>query len=178
MEVQKGRPVNDSGRLDKEIRTYNFLDQLCVPFDRIDHDAAMTMEDCENVERALNAPICKNLFLCNRQQTCFYLLLISGYKHFQTKELSHQLGVSRLSFADEGHMLQYLDITPGSVSVMGLLNDYDNQVQLVIDREVIREKWFVCHPCINTSSIRISMEDFLEKVLPELKHKAIYVNLP
>ena len=178
MEMQKGRPADESGRMDKEIRTYDFLDTLGVPFDRIDHDPAMTMEDCVEVDKIFGATMCKNLFLCNRQKTRFYLLLIPGDKHFLTRELSGHLGVSRLSFADAEHMLRYLDITPGSVSVMGLLNDKENNVQLVIDRNVVKAEWFACHPCINTSSIRFSMKDFLEKIIPALKHEAVYVDLP
>ena len=178
MEMQKGRPAEEAGRMDKEIRTYDFLDTLGVPFDRIDHDPAMTMEDCVEVDKIFGATMCKNLFLCNRQKTHFYLLLIPGDKHFLTRELSGQLGVSRLSFADGEHMQRYLDITPGSVSVMGLMNDKENNVQLVIDRDVVKAEWFACHPCINTSSIRFSMKDFLEKIIPALKHEAVYVDLP
>ena len=178
MEMQKGRPFEESERLEKEVRAYDFLDALGVPFDRIDHDPAMTMEDCAEVDKVLCAMICKNLFLCNRQKTRFYLLLIPGDKHFLTKELSHQLGVSRLSFADAEHMQKYLDITPGSVSVMGLMNDEGNNVQLLIDRDVVKAEWFACHPCINTSSIRFSMKDFLNKIIPGLKHEPVYVDLP
>ena len=178
MELQTGGPTEDSGRLEKEIRTYDFLDARGVPFERVDHDPAMTMEDCADVDKLLCAMICKNLFLCNRQKTQFYLLLIPGDKHFLTKELSGQLGVSRLSFADAEHMLRYLDITPGSVSVMGLMNDQGNNVQLLIDRDVVKAEWFACHPCINTSSIRFSMNDFLNKIIPGLKHEPVYVDLP
>ena len=178
MELQTGRPTEESGRLEKEIRTYDFLDALGVPFERVDHDPAMTMEDCADVDKLLCAMICKNLFLCNRQKTRFYLLLIPGDKHFLTKELSGQLGLSRLSFADAEHMLRYLDITPGSVSVMGLMNDQGNNVKLLIDRDVVKAEWFACHPCINTSSIRFSMNDFLNKIIPGLKHEPVYVDLP
>ena len=178
MELQTGRPAEESGRLEKEIRTYDFLDALGVPFERVDHDPAMTMEDCADVDKLLCAMICKNLFLCNRQKSRFYLLLIPGDKHFLTKELSGQLGVSRLSFADAEHMLRYLDITPGSVSVMGLMNDQGNNVKLLIDRDVVKAEWFACHPCINTSSIRFSMNDFLNKIIPGLKHEPVYVDLP
>ena len=178
MELQTGRPAEESGRLEKEIRTYDFLDALGVPFERVDHDPAMTMEDCADVDKLLCAMICKNLFLCNRQKTQFYLLLIPGDKHFLTKELSGQLGVSRLSFADAEHMLRYLDITPGSVSVMGLMNDQGNNVKLLIDRDVVKAEWFACQPCINTSIIRFSMNDFLNKIIPGLKHEPVYVDLP
>lgn len=149
-----------------------------VSFERIDHAPAMTMEDCAEVDRILDTLICKNLFLCNRQKTDFYLLLIPGDKHFQTKVLSSQLGVSRLSFADASYMEKFLDITPGSVSVLGLMNDRENRVKLVIDRDVMESDAFACHPCINTSSIRFSMTDFTQKVLPALKHIPCYVELP
>lgn len=178
MKLVKGRPVDETGRLPKEIRTYDFLDRLGVSFERIDHAPAMTMEDCVEVDRILDTLICKNLFLCNRQKTDFYLLLIPGDKHFQTKVLSSQLGVSRLSFADASCMEEFLDITPGSVSVLGLMNDRENRVKLVIDRDVMESDAFACHPCINTSSIRFSMTDFTQKVLPALKHTPCYVELP
>lgn len=178
MKLVKGRPVDETGRLPKEIRTYDFLDRLGVSFERIDHAPAMTMEDCVEADRILDTLICKNLFLCNRQKTDFYLLLIPGDKHFQTKVLSSQLGVSRLSFADASCMEEFLDITPGSVSVLGLMNDRENRVKLVIDRDVMESDVFACHPCINTSSIRFSMADFTQKVLPALKHTPCYVELP
>lgn len=178
VELYQGRPADERGRQEKELRAYDFLDRLGVPYVHMDHDPAMTMEDCQEVDRKLNTMICKNLFLCNRQKTAFYLLLIPGEKHFLTKELSHQLGVSRLSFGDEGHMMEYLDITPGSVSVLGLMNDRENHVQLVIDRAVMDAADFACHPCVNTSSVCFSMADFREKVLPALKHPPIFVELP
>ena len=178
MELVEGRPLEETGRLAKEIRTYDFLDRLGVSYERIDHAPAMTMEDCAEVDRVLDTLICKNLFLCNRQKTDFYLLLIPGDKHFQTKVLSAQLGVSRLSFADAADMERLLDITPGSVSVLGLMNDGECRVRLVIDRDVMQSDFFACHPCINTSSIRFSMKDFEQKVLPALKHEPQYVELP
>ena len=177
MELSEGRPTNEQGRLEKELRVYDFLDSLRIRYQRIDHNMTQTMEACAEIDRVLCAAICKNLFLCNRQKTAFYLLMISGDKQFKTKDISAQIGSSRLSFADEEHMLRYLDITPGSVSVMGLLNDKDNRVCLLIDREVVSGEYIGCHPCINTSSIRIRTVDFLEKVLPALGHNTIYVNV-
>ena len=129
MELVNGRPEKEEGRLEKEIRVYDLLDSLGVKYQRIDHEAAMTMEACEEIDRTLSegkekgVAICKNLFLCNRQETDFYLLLIPGDKPFKTKYLSAQIGSSRLSFAKPEYMERYLDITPGSVSIMGLMND-------------------------------------------------------
>ena len=169
MQLQNGRPETNAGRLDKEIRVYDLLDSLGVSYQRIDHEPAMTMEVCEEIDRVLEATICKNLFLCNRQQTTFYLLMIPGSKVFKTKDLSAQIGSSRLSFADAEHMLQYLDITPGSVSIMGLMNDQENRVQLLIDQDVLNGEYIGCHPCINTSSLRIRTEDMVNTVIPAMK---------
>ena len=165
MELQNGRPETTSGRLDKEIRVYDLLDKLGITYQRVDHEATMTMEACEEVDRILgdDTTICKNLFLCNRQETNFYLLLINS---------------ARLSFAKPEYMEKYLDITPGSVSVMGLMNDHDKKVQLLIDKDVMKNPYFGCHPCINTSSLKFTTEDLKNKIIPELEHAPLMVNLP
>ena len=173
----KGRPENTEGRLDKEIRSYDFLDSLGVEYERIDHEPAMTMEICEAIDKALGATICKNLFLCNRQQTDFYLLMMPGDKPFKTKDLSAQIGSSRLSFASPEYMEKFLDITPGSVSVLGLMNDKNNNVRLLIDEDVLKGEYIGCHPCINTSSIRIKTEDVINKIIPAMKHSPMMVKL-
>ena len=180
MELQKGRPENTDNRLDKEIRVYDFLDKLGVQYQRIDHEAAMTMEACEEIDHALgdNTTICKNLFLCNRQETDFYLLLMAGDKPFKTKDLSAQIHSARLSFAKPEYMEKYLDITPGSVSVLGLMNDSEKKVQLLIDEDVMKEPYFGCHPCINTSSLKFTTEDLMQKIIPALEHEPVTVTLP
>ena len=180
MELQKGRPENTDNRLDKEIRVYDFLDKLGVQYQRIDHEAAMTMEACEEIDHALgdNTTICKNLFLCNRQETDFYLLLMPGDKPFKTKDLSAQIHSARLSFAKPEYMEKYLDITPGSVSVLGLMNDSEKKVQLLIDEDVMKEPYFGCHPCINTSSLKFTTEDLMQKIIPALEHEPVTVTLP
>ena len=178
MELMNGRPADCTGRLAKEIRVYDLLDRLEIPYQRIDHEPAMTMEACAAIDEALEATICKNLLLCNRQCTVFYLLMIRGDKQFKTSELSKQIGSSRLSFASGEYMEQFLDITPGSVSVLGLMNDTDNRVQLLIDRDVLEGEFFGCHPCINTSSLRLTTADLKEKLIPALGHEPIIVRLP
>lgn len=180
MELQKGRPENTDNRLDKEIRVYDILDKLGIQYQRIDHEAAMTMEACEEIDRALgdNTTICKNLFLCNRQETDFYLLLMPGDKPFKTKDLSAQIHSARLSFAKPEYMEKYLDITPGSVSVLGLMNDSEKKVQLLIDEDVMKEPYFGCHPCINTSSLKFTTEDLMQKIIPALEHEPVTVTLP
>ena len=180
MELQKGRPENTDNRLNKEIRVYDFLDKLGIQYQRIDHEAAMTMEACEEIDHALgdNTTICKNLFLCNRQETDFYLLLMPGDKPFKTKDLSAQIHSARLSFAKPEYMEKYLDIAPGSVSVLGLMNDSEKKVQLLIDEDVMKEPYFGCHPCINTSSLKFTTEDLMQKIIPALEHEPVTVTLP
>ena len=178
MELVKGRPATNEGRLDKEIRCYDLLDSLGVEFQRIDHEAAMTMEACVEIDKVLDATICKNLLLCNRQNTAFYLLMIPGDKQFKTSILSKEIGSSRLSFAKPEYMEEYLDITPGSVSVLGLMNDHDHHVELLVDEDVLKGEYFGCHPCINTSSLRIKTKDLMEKIIPAMEHPARIVTLP
>lgn len=178
MELIKGRPANESDRLAKEIRVYDLLDKLGMEYYRTDHEPATTMEICNDIDKILGALICKNLFLCNRQKTQFYLLMMPGDKTFKTKDLSRQINSARLSFADEEYMEKYLDITPGSVSIMGLMNDTDNNVQLLMDKEVLEDETLGCHPCINTSSLKLKTREVLDKFLPAVHHKAIIVELP
>ena len=172
-----GRPDDLSERLPKEQRCYELLDSLDIEYARVDHEHADTIEACHEIESTLGASICKNLFLTNRQQTEFYLLLMSGDKPFKTKLLSKQIGTARLSFASPEHMEQYLDITPGSVSVLGLMND-GGKVHLVIDRDLLKDEFIGCHPCINTSTLRLRTEDVIGKLLPAVGHEYALVELP
>ena len=177
MILEKGAPKNIEERLPKEARVYAFLDSLGIEYDRVDHEPAMTMEACEEVDKALGAVMCKNLFLSNRQETVFYLLLIPGDKPFKTKDLSSQLGVARLSFGRAEFMEEYLDITPGSLTVLGLMNDKENKVQLLIDEDVLSAEFIGCHPCVNTSSLSIKVKDLKEKIIPALLHEPTIVKL-
>ena len=178
MTLLQGRPADCTGRLEKEIRVYDLLDSLEICYQRIDHDAAMTMEACIAIDQALEATICKNLLLCNRQCTDFYLLLLPGDKVFKTKELSAQIGSSRLSFASGEYMEAFLDITPGSLSILGLMNDKENRVQLLIDEDILKGEYIGCHPCINTSSLRLRTEDVMQKLIPAMGHPPRTVRLP
>ena len=177
LKLENGRPADTTGRLEKEIRTYDFLDALQVPYQRIDHETLMTIEACKDVDKVLDAVICKNLFLCNRQRTSFYLLLMPGDKPFKTKELSAQINSSRLSFGSAEEMEELLSVSPGSVSVMGLMNDPEHRVRLLIDEDVLKEEYFGCHPCINTSSLKMYTKELIEKFLPATGHEPTIVHL-
>ena len=170
MELYDGRPENTEGRLPREIRTYDFLDALGIRYQRTDHEPVDTMEACNRIDAVLGVVICKNLFLCNRQKTRFYLLMMPGDKKFRTKELSAQIGSARLSFADPEDMLKYLDIKPGAVSIMGLMNDREGAVQLLIDEDVLKGEYLGCHPCVSTSSLKLRTMDVIEKFLPAAGH--------
>lgn len=176
--IQKGRPTDDNNRQEKEIRTYDLLDSLGIEYERVDHEATETMEACAAVDKVLTpAVICKNLFLCNTQKTKFYLLMIREDKKFKTKEISHQINSARLSFAPAEFMEEYLDITPGSVSVMGLMNDKENKVTLLVDEDILKEEFFGCHPCINTSSLRLKVADVFGPFLQAVHHDYTVVRL-
>ncbi len=177
MELYKGRPSSCENRQSREIRVYDFLDKLGIEYERADHEAAENMEVCKEIDEVLKAKICKNLFLCNRQQTQFYLLLMPGDKPFKTKEISSQIRSARLSFASPENMLAYLDIEPGAVSVMGLMNDIEGAVTLLIDEDILKDEYIGCHPCVNTSSLKIKTEDILKKYLPAVHHSYKTVHL-
>lgn len=177
MELQKGRPGNINGRLTKEVRVYDLLDSIGIEYWHIDHEAVNTIEACAEIDKVLDAQICKNLFLCNRQQTEFYLLMIPGDKKLVTKELSKQIASPRLAFAKPEYMEKYLDILPGSVSVMGLMNDKENNVKLLVDEDIIKSEYAGCHPCVNTTSLKIRTDDLFGKVVPAMEHDMTVVKL-
>ena len=178
MELVHGRPADTAGRLEKEIEVYDLLDSLGIPFERTDHEEANTMEACLEIDRILDTIICKNLFLCNRQKTQFYLLMMPGDKPFKTKDLSKQINSARLSFAEPEYMEEYLHIKPGAVSIMGLMNDAENHVQLLVDKPVLESETLGCHPCVSTSSLKLKTKDVFEKFLPAVHHEAIVVDMP
>lgn len=176
--LYKGRPRNSTGRLLKEIRAYDLLDELEVSFVRLDHSPLPTIEACQEVDSILDTQVCKNLFLRNAQKTEFYLLLLPGNKKFRTAIVSKQIGTARLSFAEPEFMEEFLDITPGSVSVLGLMNDKDKRVHLLIDQEVLTQEYFACHPCINTSSLKFKTSDLLDKIIPAIGCNYTILDLP
>lgn len=177
MEKYNGRPEQTEGREAKELQVYDFLDKLRIEYERVDHEPLMTISDCEEADRILGSKICKNLFLCNRQKTEYYLLLMPGDKQFHTKQVSKQIPTSRLSFASGEDMEKYLNVLPGSATIMGLIFDPENKVQLLVDEELLSHPWYSCHPCVNTSSIRMRTEDVFGPYLKAVHHDYIKVHL-
>ena len=178
MLVYKGRPQDVSGRQEREIRVYDFLDSLGIEYYRVDHAVAMTMDDCEAIDVALETVMCKNLVLCNRQHTQFYLLMMPANKQFKTKDVSHMINSARLSFAEPEYLEKYLDVLPGSVSIMGLMNDKEHNIQLLVDREVMVPDFVGCHPCANTSSLKIPTKSVFETFLRATGHTPIVLDIP
>ena len=161
----------------QETAAFDFLDALGIDYERVTHELADTMEKCDDVSAVLGVDVCKNLFLCNRQKTSFYLLCMPPHKAFHTKDLSHQIGSSRLSFAPPEKMEELLGCSPGSASVLGLHNDSGNAIRLVMDRDVYTAPYFACHPCDNTQSLKFKTEDLLNVLLPKIGHEPIIVEL-
>ncbi len=165
------------GRPKREMEVYRLLKRLEIPYKRLSHGPMATIEACRGVDELLDIHMCKNLFLCNGQKTAFYLLMMPGEKKFKTKELSKKIDSSRLSFAPEEFMEEYLHILPGAVSVMGLMNDNENHVKLLIDEDVLKEEFLGCHPCVNTASLKLRTKDMIEKFLPFVRHEYRVVHL-
>lgn len=161
----------------KEMDSYLFLENNGVEYIRAEHDEAATIELCEEIEKVIDAKICKNLLLCNRQQTKFYMLLIPGDMVFKTKYLSAQINSARLSFAGGDKMEELLNVTPGSLTVLSLMYDKNKEVELLIEKNVFKEEYFGCHPCVNSATVRFLTADLKEKVLPALGREYIVVDL-
>ena len=177
MILYHGRPGSADGRLPREMRVYDALDALGIPYERIDHAPADTMEVCRAIDDALGTLICKNLFLCNRQKTKFFLLMMPGDKVFKTKELTPQIGAGRLSFGEPDDLLRLLDTLPGAVSVMGLLNDPEGRVSLLVDEDVLAGETLGCHPCVSTSSLKLRTADVFGRFVPSTGHRYLTVRL-
>jgi len=177
MRLENGRPEVITGRAEKEVRVYDFLDKLNMAYWRVDHEPAFTMEVCREIDKTLGANTCKNLFLCNRQKTQFYLLMMPGDKVFKTKELSNQIGSARLSFGEAEYMEKFLELTPGAASVLGLMNDKENQVRLLVDEDVLKETFLGCHPCVNTATLKLRTEEVFGRILPAMGHDMTAVKL-
>ena len=176
MKIYNSAP-SPEGRLQKEIDAFNLLDRLNILYERVEHDAAMTIDDCYNVDKVLGTELCKNLFLTNSAKTSYYLLLLPGDKAFKTKEVSRQIGSTRLSFGSFEKMEEFLNLTPGSVTVMGLMYDKEHKVNLLIDEE-LKDKEYICfHPNINTGSVKAKTEDIFGKFLTYTGHTPVYVKI-
>ena len=171
MQLESGRPKDAAGRLAREMRVYDLLDGLKIGYERVDHDAVETMAACKEIDALLSpAAVCKNLLLCDAHGRNFYLLMLRGDKRLDCKQIAAQIGRPRLSFAPAQKLEEFLGLGVGAVSVLGLMNDRGGNVQLLVDADLLREEAIGCHPCVNTSSLRIGTRDLLEVFLPAVGH--------
>ncbi|NLA72980.1 MAG: prolyl-tRNA synthetase associated domain-containing protein [Clostridiales bacterium] len=175
--LHSGRPKNLNRIGEAEAGVYDFLDFLDIEYETAEHESAANMAICKQIEKTLKAPICKNLFLCNRQKTAFYLLLMPGGKPFKTKELSSQIQSARLSFGSAEDMERLLTTPAGSASVLGLIYDKENAVKLLVDEDLLSNEYIGCHPCINTKTVKLRTKDLFTKVLKKANHKYTKVKL-
>lgn len=174
--VYSGRPQKEED--EKKRRVYDALDALSIPYLRAEHNAAHTIEDCAEIENSLGAPVCKNLLLCNRQKTAFYLLIMPGDKPFKTKDVTAQIQSARLSFAGPEDMERLIGCRPGSASLLGLMFDKDHNVSLLIDDELLKDEYWCFHPCCNTATLKLEQKALLEKFLSMCGHAPRIVKLP
>lgn len=177
MNIYEGRPVGEPADETRDT-VFGYLDKLGISYRTACHEAAYTMEQCAMVEEALGAPIFKNLFLQNRQGTEFYLVMLPAGKTFKTKYLSSQIGCSRLSFAGEEPMVRLLHIHPGSVSPLGLMFDSERKVMAIVDRDLLRYASVGCHPCLNTATVAMRLDDLVSTLIPSTGHEIHIVDLP
>lgn len=173
-QIYKGRPAEK--RSEAEEFSYDLLDGLGIEYLRTDHPATDTMEACEAIDLAMDMKACKNLFLRNKQKTRYFLVVIAGDKRFDTKALSAQLGLPRLSFGHDDAMLEMLGVTPGSVSILSIARRSARDVTLIVDRDILNQEYFGCHPCVNTSSLKMKTSDIFDKLLPRSGHEPIFYN--
>jgi len=154
---------------------YEALEELKIPFDRVENDFMISMEDCEAVNKKMNTRMAKNLFLCNRQKTEFYLFITKDNKHFNTKIFSKAMGISRVSFAPEETLTEYLGTKIGATTIFSLVYDKDCKVHLVIDKDVLEEKFHACNDGTNNAHIKITTKDLMEKYLKYTKHEPVII---
>jgi len=173
--VYIGRPQET--REPVEQRVYDLLDALQISYQRVDHDPAYDMDACAGISQVLGVHICKNLLLTPRNRSAFYLLAMPEDLPFRTADFSKIIGSSRLSFATGEDLQALLGVQPGSASVLGLMNDTERRVTLALERRVAEAEWFGCHPCRNTSSLRLKTKDLLHIFLPHIGVTPIIVDL-
>ncbi len=160
-----------------EMDTFKTLKKLNIPFTRVDNDVAHTMEECVEIDKAMDVTVWKNIFLCNQKKSSFFLLVMPPDKELDTKILEEKIGVSKLSFATEDKMMEHLGSTPGSASIMGLMNDLDDYVQLLVDKEVAETEYYGCNVGVNTTHIKVPTKLLLEKFVPHTYHRVKIVEL-
>lgn len=150
--------------------TYKFLSENNIEFSRVDNDEAVTMEDCIEIDKALDMKTVKTLFLCNRQKTQFYLFVTEGDKPFVTKDFSSALGISRVSFASAEMLDEIIGTKVGATTIFGVLREQAQEVRVVFDKAVCESEWFGCSDGTTSCYMKLKTDDILNKLLPSSGH--------
>jgi Ala-tRNA(Pro) deacylase len=174
-EISEVAPATYKSDLQK--RVFGALNDLHIPFQRVDTDEAITMDDCVMIDQRLQMKMVKTLFLCNRQQTEFYLFITCGDKSFRSKDFSHALGISRVSFAPAEMLLTMLHTHVGAATVLSMLEDDDNRVKVVMDKDVTAEEWYGCSDGTTTGYMKLRTDDVMNVFLPFVHHQATVIEV-
>ncbi len=174
-EIQTEAPHEFQTQLQELV--YGTLEKLQIPFERVDTDEAITMEDCVAIDEKLNMNMVKTLFLCNRQQTEFYLFVTVGNKPFRSKDFSSALGIARVSFAPAEQMETMLGTKIGAATVFSSLLDTDQRVQIIFDKDVLAEEWYGCSDGTTTGYMKVRTDDIYRRFLPFTKHTAAVIEV-
>ena len=173
--VKQGRPEDFDKRPEKEQRVYEFLDELGIDYLYLDHQEEFSMGDAADADEAIGVVGAKNVFLRDKKRRNYFLILVNGTKRIDLKPISELTGIKKLTFCHEDDLDEVLGLTPGAVTPLGLLNDPEGRVQLIIDESLQDEELFAMHPCVNTVTIRMSNQDFMNTVIPAMGHEPIFV---
>lgn len=151
-------------------KTYAALSRLNISYQRVETDEAITMEDCVQIDAKLQMKMVKTLFLCNRQQIAFYLFITTGDKQFRSKDFSNALEVARVSFAPAELMESMLGTKIGAATVFSALLETAQDVQIVFDKDVVKEDWYGCSDGTTTGYMKVKTEQIIHQFLPYTKH--------
>ena len=149
---------------------YQTFARLGIPFWRVDTDPGLTMEDCRHIDARIGVRIVKTLFLCNRQQTEFYLYVTTDDKPFVTREFCGALGIPRVSFASAEHLAALTGVSVGATTLLSAILPESAPVHLVMDRDVAEAEWYACTDGTATCFVKMRTADLLEKYIPASGH--------
>ncbi len=173
--VFDGAPEDKRGEL--ETKVYAEFKELGIDFKRVDNDEAISMEECVEISNTWGAEIRRTVVVCNRQTTNYYLVVMPADKRFDTKTFAHNMECARVSFASEEDMIKILGVSHGNASVVSILNDKDNMVQVVLDKDVADDEYFACNVGINTTHIMFKTDDLINKFLVKEEHNPKIIEL-
>lgn len=170
----KNTPPDTFANLLQE-RIYGKFGELEIPFGRVDTDPGITMEDCLNIDRGIGGRIVKTVFLCNRQQTSFYIYAMSPDKPFVTKDFCHSLNIPRVSFAPEDKLIALAGTIHGAATILSACLESAKDVTFVLDRTVLEDNYFCCTDGTATGFVKLRTSDLLDKFLPSCGHMPVMI---